>query len=83
MIKQTTIGIFKLLFFFNLSNFSNFSKNGVLFWFWAIFDLKFGLLAENDVECSAPDLKGRLGVDFLVGTFFSQTPVFRVEKLEN
>ena len=47
----------------------------VLLWFLAIFDLEFGLLAKNDVECSAPDLKGRLGVDFLEGALFSQTPV--------
>ena len=28
------------------------------------------LLAKNDVECSAPDLKGRLGVEFPEGRVF-------------
>ena len=56
--------------FLDFSNFANFWKIEVLYWFWAIFDLKFGLPAKNYVECSAPDLKGRLGVDFPEGTFF-------------
>jgi len=43
--------------------------------FWAIFDLKIGLLAKNDVGCSAPDLKKRLGAEFPECMFFSRTPV--------
>ena len=52
----------------------------VLSWCWAMFDLKFGLLAKNDVECSAPDLKKRLGVKFPECMFFSRTPVFLPER---
>ena len=44
----------------------------LFWWFWTIFDLKLRLLAENDVGCSAPDLKRRLGVEFPEGTFLSQ-----------
>ena len=40
-----------------------------------MFDLKFGLLAKNDVGCNAPDLKRRLGVKFPECMFFSRTPV--------
>ena len=50
--------------------------NVVLFWFWAIFDLKFGLLAKSYVGYTSPDPpKKRLGVDFPEVLFFSRTPV--------
>ena len=41
-------------------------------WFWAIFDLKIGLLAKNCVGCSAPGLKRSLVAEFPGDRFFRE-----------
>ena len=53
-----------------------FENNEVFYWFWAIFDIKFGLLAKKYVGYTSPDPKKCLGINFPECMFFSQTPVF-------
>ena len=49
----------------------------VLKQFWANFDLNFGLLAKNGLDCSAPALVSRLGAAFPGARFGSRTPVWQ------
>ena len=66
ILKPSTF--FKLCKILKCSKFENFS----FFIVWTTFDLKFGLLANFHVECSAPGLKRRLGAEFPGDRFFRQ-----------